>query len=80
MSKNNYVDNNADSDYDHDNDGVITEYCKLTTLIGDELINGVEYETLWASVYLASNSQELLVALDTKDWLDELVHNHSHNE
>lgn len=76
MSKNNYVYNNADFEYDHD-DGAITEYCKLTTLIGDELLNGVEYETLWSSVYLATNSQELLVALDAKDWLDELVHNHN---
>tara|TARA_B110000977_G_C10963259_1_gene449391 strand:+ start:224 stop:460 length:237 start_codon:yes stop_codon:yes gene_type:complete len=77
MAKNNYVYNNADFDYNYDNEGNITEYCKLTTLIGDELLNGVEYETLWASVYLANNSQELLVALDAKDWLDELVHNHN---
>jgi hypothetical protein len=76
MAKNNnYVDNNTDFDYDHS--GVMTEYCKLTTLLGDELINGVEYETLWASVYLANNSLELLTALDAKDWLDDLVHNHN---
>ena len=79
MPKNNYADKHSDYDYDCDNKEALTEYCKLTTLIGDELINGVEYETLWSSVYLASNSQELLVALDAKDWLDELVHNHSNH-
>jgi hypothetical protein len=79
MAKNNYV-YNSDSDYDYDSEGNITEYSKLTNLIGDELLNGMEYETLWSSIYLASNSQELLIALDAKDWLDELVHNHKNSD
>ena len=70
MSKNNYVDN----DNWEDN---LTEYDKITSLIGDELFTGVDYEELWQSVSISGSTEELVVALNAKDWLDELVIAHS---